>query len=253
MGKPARKRLLKIDTFGFQPGDRLGWKYEVVEQIGSGLEGEVYLIRERETGIERAAKFFFPQRNINNKLLRFHAKKLHKLRYCPLLIQYHTQESFFFQGELIPFLVSEYVEGELLSQFIARQPGGRIGGFQALHLLHALAKGLESIHRLREYHGDLHTDNIIVRRTGLGFDLKILDFFHWRDLPSENVHDDVVFMIRLFHEVIGGKRHYLRQPNEVKAICCGLRRELILEKFRTAGQLKHYLENMEWSRPKRRR
>lgn len=251
--KTQRARLLRIDTFGFEPGDRLGWKYDVVSRIGAGLEGEVYLIRERETGIERAAKFFFPQRNPNNRTLRFHAKKMHKLRHCPILIQYHTQESFFFQGTLVPFLVSEYVEGELLSEFIERQPGGRIGAFQGLHLLHALASGLESVHRLREYHGDLHGDNIIVRRNGLGFDLKILDFFHWNDSRAENVHDDVVFMIRLFHEVIGGKRHYMRQPPEVKAICCGLKRELILQKFRTAGQLKHYLENMEWSRPKRRR
>ena len=30
-----------------------------------------------------------------------------------------------------------------------------------------------------EYHGDLHDDNIIVRRHGLSFDLKLVDMFPW--------------------------------------------------------------------------
>ena len=50
---------------------------------------------------------------------------------------------------------------------------------QAIHLLYALVLGFECIHQAREYHGDLHSDNIIVEGYGLEFDLKILDFFQW--------------------------------------------------------------------------
>jgi hypothetical protein len=32
----------------------------------------------------------------------------------------------------------------------------------------------------------------------------------------------------------------------VKAICRGLKRSLILQNFRTAGQLREYLETIEW-------
>lgn len=241
-----KTRPPQIDRFDFAPGRILARKYEVVSHLGRGWEGEVYMVRERATGIERAAKFFFPQRNPRDRTATFYARKLHKLRHCPIVIQYHTQESILFRGIPITFLVSDFVEGELLSEFIARQPGKRLPAFQALHLLHALAKGIECIHQLREYHGDLHANNIIVQRFGIGFDLKLVDLFHWGAPKKENIHDDVVDLIRIFYDALGGKRHYAGQPRQIKAVCSGLRRDLILKKFRSAGQLREYLENITW-------
>jgi serine/threonine protein kinase len=236
----------KITSFDFQPGKRLARKYEVVSRLGAGWEGEVYLIRELNTGIERAAKFFFPKRNPGNRALRFYAKKLHKLRDCSILIQYYTQETIQFRGVSIPFLVSEYVEGELLSEFLNRQPGKRILPFQAVHLLHALVSGMGCVHKKREYHGDLHTDNIIVRRYGLGFDLKLLDMYHLGAPRPENLQDDLVDVIKVFHEALGGAKHYGKQPPEVKEICLGLKRSFILKKFKTTEKLREYLETMRW-------
>ncbi|MFP5505438.1 MAG: protein kinase, partial [Gammaproteobacteria bacterium] len=200
----------------------------------------------RATGIDRAAKFFFPHRNPRDRTATFYACKLHKLRHCPIVIQYHTQETILYRGVPISFLVSDFVEGDLLSEFLSKQPGKRLSAFQGLHLLHALASGIECIHQMREYHGDLHAENIIVQRYGIGFDLKLLDLFHWGAPKKENIHDDVVDLIRIFYDAIGGKKHYARQPRQIKAICCGLKRTLILKKFRSAGQLREYLENIEW-------
>ena len=59
------------------------------------------------------------------------------------LIQYVTQESITVRRQTIAVLISEYVDGELLSEFIARQPGRRLHRFEALHLLHAMAAALE--------------------------------------------------------------------------------------------------------------
>jgi tRNA A-37 threonylcarbamoyl transferase component Bud32 len=207
----------------------------------------VYLIRERATGIERTAKLFFPQRNLNDRASRFYARKLHKLRACPIVIQYHTRETIIHAGIPVSALISEFVAGELLSDFLARQPGKRIGPFQAIHLLHALASGIECIHAIGDYHGDLHTENVIVQRFGLGFELKLLDMFHWRAPRSENIHDDVVDLVRIFFEALGGQKHYARQPREVKEIVLGLKRSLLLKKFRSALDLRTYLETMEWS------
>lgn len=240
----VKPRLIK--TFDFSPGTFLAGKYEVVTFLGAGWEGEVYLVRERVTGIERTAKFFFPHRNLRDKASSFYAKKLHKLRHCPILIQYHTQELITYRGVPVTFLVSDFVEGELLSDFLRRQPGHRLSPFQALHLLHTLAKGIARIHEMGEYHGDLHTDNVIVQRYGLGFELKLLDVFQWTTPKTRNIQDDVVELVRIFHEALGGRKRYSRQPPEVKNICCGLKRSLILTKFRTAGQLTAYLETMEW-------
>jgi serine/threonine protein kinase len=236
----------KIEEFGLRPGRVLAGKYEVVRQLGQGWEGEVHLVRELATGIARAAKFFFPHRNPHDRTAKFYARKLHKLRHCPILIQYHGRETFVHERQRITFLVSDFVEGEMLDAFLRRQPARRISPFQAVHLLHALARGMEDIHRAREYHGDLHTGNVMVQRFGLGIELKLLDLFRWDAPRPENIRDDVVDMIRIFYDAVGGKRHYASQPEEVKAICCGLRRSLIISKFRTAGQLRQHLETMEW-------
>jgi tRNA A-37 threonylcarbamoyl transferase component Bud32 len=236
-----------IESFDLVPGRTLARKYEVVSRLGGGWEGEVYRIREKRTGIERAAKLFFPHRNLRNKAAKFYARKLHKLRDCPIVIHYHTEETVLLRRSPITVLVSEYVEGELLTDFLGRQPGGRLHPFQGLHLLHALAKGLECIHRLREYHGDLHPGNIIVERHGLTFHLKILDFFHWESAAKrEGYQDDIVSLIHLLHESVGGARFYSRQPKAVKNLCCGLKRSLILEKFPSATQLRQHLETMRW-------
>ncbi|MBU2479342.1 MAG: protein kinase [Gammaproteobacteria bacterium] len=217
-----------------------------MSHLGRGWEGEVYMVRETATGIDRAAKFFFPHRNPRDKTSTFYACKLHKLRHCPIVIQYHTQETILYRGVSINFLVSDFVEGDLLSQYLDKQPGKRLTVFQGLHLLHALAAGIECIHHVRDYHGDLHPQNIIIKRYGIGFDLKLLDLFHWGAPKKENIHDDVVDLIRIFYDALGGKKHYAKHPPQIKAICCGLKRTLILKKFRSAGQLKEYLENIEW-------
>ncbi|HKK05816.1 MAG TPA: protein kinase [Gammaproteobacteria bacterium] len=246
MAKGAVGKPVRIEAFNFAPGRVLAGKYEVITRLGAGWEGEVYLIREQATGIERTAKLFFPHRNPRDRNAKFYATKLHKLRQCPIVIQYHTREMIIHRGSQIAFLVSDFVEGELLSQFLARQPGKRLSPFQGIHLLHALATGMECIHNMREYHGDLHADNIILQRYGLEFDLKLLDMFHWGAARPENIHDDVVNMIHILYDALGGQKHYARQPPQIKAICRGLKRTLILRQFRSAGQLRQYLETMRW-------
>lgn len=235
-----------INGFDLQPGRVIANKYEIIEKLGAGWEGEVYKIIEPGMGIVRAAKLFYPRRNPRDRIAKLYAKKLHKLRHCPIIIQYYNRETISFRRTPITVLISEYVEGERLSDFLNRQRGRRLMPFQAAHLLYALAKGMEQIHHAREYHGDLHTDNIIINRYGLGFDLKVIDFYHWKDSIRENIAYDIVNMIRVFYEVLGGARHYARQPDNIKWICCGLKKSLILKKFPTTAKLREHLESMEW-------
>ena len=88
-----RKKKHKIETFDFEPGRTLAKKYEVVSRLGVGWESEVFKVKEIPTNIERAAKFFFPHRNHKDRVSKFYAKKLYKLRMCDVLIQYHTHET----------------------------------------------------------------------------------------------------------------------------------------------------------------
>lgn len=246
MAGRARTRPPVVERFGFEPGRVLLRKYEVLSRLGSGWEGEVYMLRELATGIERAGKFFFPHRNPGNRTARAYARKLHKLRHCPIVIQYRTQETLLVRRTPVTFLVSDYVEGELLTDWLARQPGRRVEPFMGLHLLHALAEGVECIHRVREYHGDLHSDNVIVRQIGLGFEIKLIDLFHAGPATAEAMRQDVLDLVRLFYDALGGRRHYARQPRQVKEIVCGLKRSLILCRFRTARRLREHLETLRW-------
>lgn len=242
----AQSSKVKFTSFDLTAGRTIAKKYEVLSKLGSGWEGEVYKILETSTKIERAAKLFYPNRNENDKAAKFYAKKLHKLRHCPILIQYHTKERFVFKRTPITVLISEYVEGELLSEYIKKFPGKRLSAYQAIHLLYALTKGIECIHSLNEYHGDLHSDNIIVNKFGLEFDLKLVDLFSAKESKRESRKFDILTLIQVFHESLGGAKHYAKHPDAIKYICCGLKTSLILRKFKTVGQLRRHLEKMSW-------
>jgi serine/threonine protein kinase len=236
----------KIDSFDFEPGKVIARKYHVVSKLGSGWEGEVYYVVEARTGIERAAKVFYPHRNVHGRISKLNAKKLHKLRHCRLLIQYLGEEVITIRRTPVTVLISEYVQGDVLVDFLKRMPGGRLRAFEALHLLYAMAMGMEQVHMAGEYHGDIHSDNIIVQRYGLVFDLKLLDLFHTNDTKAVNRREDILDLIRLFYDVLGGSKHYSKQPQAVKYICCGLKSGLILERFRTMTHLRRHLETMSW-------
>jgi tRNA A-37 threonylcarbamoyl transferase component Bud32 len=236
----------RLTSFDFKPGTLLVGKYRVMEHLGGGWEGEVFRIREVLTGVDRAAKFFYPHRNPNDRAVKFYAKKLHKLRNCPVVIQYVTQERLQLQGQSVTFLVSEYAEGRVLTEFIADQPNKRLTPFEALHLLQALARGMAQVHLKRESHGDLHAGNVMVRRAGLNFDVKVIDFFQWDGAKPEQLQDDVRGLVEILHAAVGGARHYARQPTVIKQIVRGLKSSLIRKKFRTAIHLRDYLEDLVW-------
>jgi tRNA A-37 threonylcarbamoyl transferase component Bud32 len=236
----------RVPSFAFRAGRTLGGKYVVIELLGKGFEGEVYRVRELATGIERTAKFFYPQRNLRDRAVRFYANKLDRLRACQILIPYLTHDQIRHKNRVVKFLVSEYVDGEPLRDFVQRQRGGRLTPFEGLHLLHALAAGLEQVHALRDYHGDLHPGNIIVSRRGIGFQLKLIDVYRWEGTTRQNIFDDVCNAVRIFYEAIGGRSHYPNQPRVVKDVCSGLKRSELWRKFRSAGELRHHLENLAW-------
>ena len=242
----SNSKTASVESFDLQPGRVIARKYHILTKLGEGWEGEVYKVIEVRTGIERAAKFFYPQRNPNNRTLKRYARRLHKLRHCPLVLQYHTEEVFSYRRIPVAFMVSEYVGGEILSDFLRRRPGKRLQPFEALHLLYSLVVGVEAIHLLNEYHGDLHAENIVVRRFGLEFDLKLLDLFSWDFPKRENRQDDICDLIKILYDSAGGSRHYGRQPRAIKDICRGLKRSLILARFRTISQLRRHLETLEW-------
>ena len=239
-------RPSKVKRFDFPVGRSIAGKYLVERPLGSGWEGEVYAIVERNTGIRRAAKFYYPHRDPTGKAAITYARKLDALRHCPILMQYHHQEVAYVKRRKVTVVISELVEGQKLSEFLAAQPDRRLSTFEAMHVLYVLAKGITPIHNRGEYHGDIHDDNIMIRRQGIGFEVKLLDFFDLGRPTRGKVRKDVLNLVQVFHTLVGGRRRYGDQPRVVKDIVRGLRDSLILQRFQSAADIQHHLETLEW-------
>ena len=238
---------MRQSYFDLGPDSALGSHYQVIDFLGRGWEGEVYQIRERRTGIVRAAKLFIPRRTTGKDRLVRYARKLHKVRNCPIVVQYHHHDSAMIDGQQVDFLVSDFADGDMLSRFLTYERGGRLSEFEALHLFYAIVSGIEQIHFLGEYHGDIHSDNLMVSRRGLGFDVHLLDFYDLGRPTREKIQQDVYDLIGVLHEMIGGRTAYRRAGKHIKKIIMGRRKSLIRRRFRTAGQIRLALDNLPWS------
>jgi len=239
-------RAGKVKRFDFPPGRSIAGRYQIERPLGSGWEGEVYAIVERNTGIRRAAKFYYPHRDPMGKAAISYARKLDALRHCPILMQYHHQEIAYVKRKKVMVVISELVEGQKLSEFLSAQPGHRLSTFEALNVLYVLAKGISPIHARGEYHGDIHDDNIMIRRQGIGFEVKLLDFFDLGRPTRSKIHKDVLNLVEVFHTIVGGRDRYADQPRVVKEIIRGLKDSLILERFQSAQDIQHHLESLTW-------
>lgn len=233
-------------AFNLLPGRTLGSHYRIVELLGAGWEGEVYKVEELHTGIIRAAKLFYRRNGLKRQPLLRYARKLYKLRSCPIIIQYHHRDTTVIKGEKHDFLVSDFADGEMLSSYLNGRRGKRLPPFEALHLLYALAMGVEQVHYMGEYHGDIHSDNIMVKRHGLGFDVHLLDFFDLGRSTREKIQNDVYDLIAILYEMIGGAEGYRKAGPIIRDIIKGRKQSLIRRRFKTAADLRVALENLEW-------
>jgi eukaryotic-like serine/threonine-protein kinase len=149
------------------PGTRLG-VYEVTAQIGEGGMGQVF--RARDTKLDRdVAIKILPEvfAHDADRLARFQreAKTLASLNHPNIAAIYGLEE-----GAGVTALVMELVEGEDLSQRIAR---GAIAIDEALPIAKQIADALEAAHEQGIIHRDLKPANIKVRADGT---VKVLDF-----------------------------------------------------------------------------
>jgi Tol biopolymer transport system component len=148
-------------------GTRLG-PYEITAQIGAGGMGEVY--RAMDTHLKRAVAIKVLPAGLADdaeRLARFQreAEVLASLNH-PHIAQIHGFEN----SNGITALVMELVEGEDLSQRIAR---GAMPLDEALTIAKQIAEALEAAHEQGIIHRDLKPANIKVRRDGT---VKVLDF-----------------------------------------------------------------------------
>jgi Tol biopolymer transport system component len=146
-----------------KPGDRLG-PYEVLVKLGEGGMGEVYRARDttlnRDVAIKVLPDLFAAD---PERLARFtrEAQMLAALNHPNIAAIYGIEGT---------ALVMELVEGEDLSDMIARGP---LAIADVLSIARQVADALETAHELGIVHRDLKPANIKVRADGT---VKVLDF-----------------------------------------------------------------------------
>ncbi|MCB9932518.1 MAG: serine/threonine protein kinase [Planctomycetes bacterium] len=232
------------EPFHFQPGRILAGKYVVAEFLGGGWEGEAYLVHERSTGFPRVAKFYYPERNEKGKSLKEYVKRLEKLSDLGCVIRYMHSDSIRFRGEKLDFMVSTRAPGKQLSYYIKKR-GRRLQPLEALLILEQIAIGLEAIHAQGMYHGDVHEDNVMVRRMGIHYDVRFLDFLHLGPTTLKRKRDDVFEMLMLLRDMTGGTARYAKQPELIKRLVKGGKRSLVLKEFPTALRVRQFLANRD--------
>jgi eukaryotic-like serine/threonine-protein kinase len=148
-------------------GERLG-PYDIVAQIGEGGMGQVYRAHDTKLNRDVALKVLADEfANHSDRLARFtrEAQTLASLNHPSIAAIYGLEES---NG--VRALVMELVEGEDLSQRIARGP---IALDEALPIAKQICEALEAAHEQGIIHRDLKPANIKVRDDG---SVKVLDF-----------------------------------------------------------------------------
>jgi serine/threonine-protein kinase len=142
--------------------------YEILEKLGEGGMGEVWLARDTRLDREVAIKVLSPEVAADpERLERFRreAKAVAALNH-PNIVTIHSVE----EENDVPFFTMEYVEGETLSRIIPKE-GLDPGRF--LDLAIPIADAVSAAHESGITHRDLKPGNIMISGRG---QLKVLDF-----------------------------------------------------------------------------
>jgi serine/threonine-protein kinase len=143
--------------------------YKILEELGRGGMGVVYLAE--DSRLERQVAIKFLPRNITGisderKRFEIEAKAAAALNHPNIATIYAIEES---DSEL--FLVMEYIEGKELKQLMIED--GQLPIEKTLKYVNQIAEGLQAAHDKGITHRDIKSSNIMITKNGK---VKIMDF-----------------------------------------------------------------------------
>lgn len=157
-------------------GFLISGKYRLLERLGAGGMGAVYLCEHIRMGRKVALKILpVQQAEDPASLARFYreARAVARLDH-PNIVRAHDID----QDDKLHFIVLEFVDGCNLHDFIRRN--GTLSPERAAHYIRQAALGLQHAHEAGLVHRDIKPGNLLLDRTGT---VKLLDmglarFFH---------------------------------------------------------------------------
>jgi serine/threonine-protein kinase len=143
-------------------------RYQILEKIGDGGMGSLYLAR--DPAIDRLVAIKLLRRGFDTDALRERfareARAAGRLRHTHIVTIFDVGEH---DGD--PFIAMEFLAGETLAELIRQE--ARLSLSRRLELLEELCDGLAYAHRAGLVHRDIKPANLMVDADGV---LKILDF-----------------------------------------------------------------------------
>ncbi|MEP7272125.1 MAG: protein kinase [Acidobacteriota bacterium] len=172
---------LKPAQLKWPAGPLLG-HYRVLEQLGKGAMGVVYLAHDARLGRKIALKMLpseFTQDETRLRRFEREARAASALNHPNVITVYEVGES---NG--IHFIATEFIEGNTLRRIMATE---KIELTEKLRIAAQIAAALDSTHRAKVIHRDIKPENIMVRPDGLA---KVLDFGLARLTPERSTSGD---------------------------------------------------------------
>ncbi len=189
-------------------------KYKVLERIGAGGMGSVYLC-EHKLMRRRVAVKVLPTAKATDPsaLERFYreARAVAALDHPNIVHAYDID-----QDEQLHFLVMEYVDGSNLQDIVKK--GGPVDVLRACHYMRQAALGLEHANNAGLVHRDIKPGNILVDRTGC---VKILDMGLARFF-----NDEEDMLTKKFDENVLGTADYLAPEQAIDSHSVDIRADI---------------------------
>jgi serine/threonine-protein kinase len=163
-------------------GRLLGDRYQVGELLGYGGMAEVHRGRDLRLGRDVAIKMLrtdLARDSTFQMRFRREAQNAASLNHPAIVAVYDTGEERLASGEVIPFIVMEFVNGRTLKEVLAAE--GRLQPRRALEITADMCAALEFSHRHGIIHRDIKPGNVMLTLTG---QVKVMDFGIARALAS---------------------------------------------------------------------
>jgi len=207
---PADGTVLTSLTGDSLIGTVLGGRYEILDTIGDGAMGRVYLARHKLMKRQVAVKMMHPQLISGKSALRRFQKEAElasALNHPNILTVY----DFGVTETGSPYLVMDYLQGKELLHVLKDE--GHLPQSRGLHIFKQVCAGLAHAHDKGVVHRDLKPSNVmLVTLDGDDSFVKILDFGIAKQLnPSESSIDNLTRTGEVF-----GTPHYM-SPEQCRA------------------------------------
>ncbi|MEO8435445.1 MAG: protein kinase [Pyrinomonadaceae bacterium] len=159
--------VIEVETKKLEAGKCFG-HYEIIEQLGAGGMGEVYLAQDKKLDRKVALKILnerFSQHDSNLQRFIREARSASALNHPNILVIHEIGET-----DGTHYIVSEFVKGKTLREICNEKT---LTPVEVLGISIEIANALCTAHEAHLVHRDIKPENIMIRPDGL---VKVLDF-----------------------------------------------------------------------------